>query len=179
MLEVVHASLQFSLRVDGLFNEVEQFDAAGIDIHIPITPSVDGVVDGILDFLLGLRTMVVRIVAYLYLLDIDYCIIEVLNSEIARCFALSTLSFNHHLGPFTRLQRKLTARRSFNFGAREGDIVRGILVGLCPECRGVFSLRVYIETLNDTNIRSRIDLKDVLIVIFDNRSLTLVNSTVE
>ena len=80
MLQVEHAVLQYSFAVDGLVDKVERLDTAGIDLHQTVAPCIQSIVDGVGELLLCLRAVVVRIVAYLYLLDIDNSRTRVLNS---------------------------------------------------------------------------------------------------
>ena len=80
MLQVEHAVLQYCFAVNRLVNKVERLDTTGIDLHQTVAPCVEGIVDGVGELLLRLWTVVVRIVAYLYLLDIDNSRTRVLNS---------------------------------------------------------------------------------------------------
>ena len=153
MLEVEHTVLQRSFGINRLVNQVERLDTAFIDIHQTFAPGSDGIVEGIGLLLSGLRTMVVRIVTYLNLLDIDNVTTSRLNPQVALCFIGCALGFHHHLLPFARLDSPLTviSGSSVNFVTREIYKESSFPFNICIEGNRIFGERVHLEAFNDAD----------------------------
>ena len=180
MLEVEHTIIHDCLRIDSLLNEVEQLDAPGIDLHQTIAPCVDGIHNRIFHLLLCLRTVVVRIVTYLHLLDIHDGRTGVLDSQVTVCLAFCTLGLHGNLCPFAGFENPLSiSTGTVNLVTREGDCIRSILIGLHPECRGELCERIHFKTFDDANISCRTDLQCVLVVIFGNGCTSFLDSAME
>ena len=174
MLDVVDARNDVSrLGVNRLVDKVEGLDAALVILHQSVTPGVQCIVDGVVDFLSGLRAVVIRIVAYLHLLYIDSGLTEVLYLQITLGFTFSTLCLNNDLGPPACLQGPFAISTiTIYLVTGEGDVILNVLVGPSPERTSVLVLRTNFETCDNLDIRRGINLEHILIVVLDNRSLT-------
>ena len=153
MLKIVNTILYFSLNINWLINKIERLDTSCIDLHKTITPRVESIVNSISTLLGCLRTVIVRIITYLYLLDIDSNTAFSYNTQISVSYSTSTLSLNYKLGPFTLLKRPLTVNTiSCDNISREIYTKSNVLIGLCPKRCSVFSQRIHLEAFDDAYI---------------------------
>lgn len=84
--------------------------------------------------------MVVWIVAYLHLLNIDGRATQRLNAQIALCYIWCTLTLDDDFLPDTASQQKPSiSRTSINRSAREDSTKVNVIVGFYPEGRGIGS----------------------------------------